>query len=649
MSHSRAIHGAAAVLIVALTGALYANSLDAPFVFDDTQNIVENHHIRITSLDPASLWDAAFDAPNPRPVANLSFALDYYFGGYAVRGYHLVNVAIHALNGLLVYALCLLLLGHAKGPDADPLDPRHAAALSLLGALFFVAHPIQTQSVTYVVQRMASLAACFYLAGFLAYLLGRSRTAGPGRLALFALCAVSALLGVASKQNAATLPVAILLAEWLFFRDLDVAWLRRQRWLVPCLVLLAAAAAAYLVRSDPFSGYQKRDFTLAERLLTQPRVVLFYLSLVLLPLPSRQSLTHAFATSTSLFHPVTTLPALLALAGLLVAALVAAPRRRLLSFGILWVFLNLAIESSVFPLEMAYEHRMYLPMVGVVLAGLAEPARVRRARQPATLALGALAIAALGFLTVQRNEIWRDDVTLWRDVVQKSPHDYRALNNLGRALDRRGSRAEAEKLFAAAVEARPDYARGHHNLARVLHEQGRFEDAIHEYTEALRLEPDDAVAMRDLGLALEQAGRLDDAIRELRASVRIAPGSAQGHYVLGNLLMRHGRPAEAVPELAEATRLSPRHLEAQRDLGLARAASGDLAGAVGPLSRAVRLAPSSAETHFALGSVYLGLGLREDARAQLAEAVRLRPDFAAARAALQQLAAPTPRATGRPE
>jgi protein O-mannosyl-transferase len=357
-------------LIAAVAGAVYSNTLHVPFVFDDKMNIVDNPFVLIKVLSWERLWQLV---TNPfegslRLFAYLTFALNYYFGDLDPFGFHLVNLFVHIAAGCLVYTLVLLTL------NLPSLRERYGA-ISFKAALFtgllFVAHPVQTQAVTYIVQRMASMAALFYLLAMVLYVKGR-QAPGRGRFAWYAGVFVAWVLGLLSKENVAILPLFIVLYEYYFIQDMKLTPERsRAVWILLGVVALAAVAGVALFGKKYFielvEGYKIRDFTLGERLLTQSRVVLYYLSLLVFPHPSRLNLDYDFPVSHSLIDPPTTLIALLAIAALLALSVWKAKEYRLLSFSILWYFGNLAIESSIFPLEMVYEHRLYLPSVGPFL------------------------------------------------------------------------------------------------------------------------------------------------------------------------------------------------------------------------------------------------------------------------------------------
>lgn len=577
-----ACHALSVISISLLCIIIYSNTWQTPLLFDDKPNIEHNQYIQLKSIDFQKLWLAGFKSPNSnRPVANISIALNYYFGGFDVAGYHLVNIVIHLINGVLVYFLALILfrqLLHIPGQKLAPsLDCRPSqsanapiTAMALFSALIFVAHPVQSQSVTYIVQRMNSMAVMFYLLSFLLYLRGRLTQIGWRRWVLFLGGIVSWSLALGSKEIAATLPFIILLTEWYFFQDLSLNWLRQDlKYLLLPGILLVLVALIFLGSSlfeRIITGCGNRDFTVYERLLTQFRVVIFYITLLLYPHPSRLNLNHYIKTSHSLLDPSTTVVSLLIILVLLALAIYLARRERLISFCILWFLINLVIESSVICLEMIFEHRLYLPMFGFSLLLSYLLFCFMRRRRICAILISLSIVLSLGTATYLRNMTWQDAVTLWSDSVSKSPQYYRPHYNLALALQRRSNVKEALEHYSEAVRLKPDYVQAHVNLGIALGQQGKLKEAIMRFSEALRISPDYAKAHENLGAALVEQGRLREAVEHCSEALRLKPGSAKIHYNLGVALARQEKFQEAAQHLSEALRIEPGYNEARRNL-----------------------------------------------------------------------------------
>jgi tetratricopeptide (TPR) repeat protein len=584
--------------LCAVGGAAYANTFGVPFVLDDWNNILDNPFIRWTQIDLESVRFTVSNAPLARPVAYLTFALNHWFGGYEVAGYHAVNLAIHLVNAFLVYALAKLTLGRLPLLSAQASPPPAPAAvpwLALAAALVFVAHPIQTQSVTYVVQRMNLLCAFFYLSALCAFVRARL-SASRSRAAWFALALLSGALALGSKENAATLPLAAWLYDWFFLRDLR----RGRRAELALLLMVALFAGLFVGRGGTaLLDHSARAFTLWERLLTQPRIVLLYVSLIALPLPGRLNLAHDVAFSRGLLDPPTTLASIVAIGLALALAVRIARRRRLASFAILWFFLELAIESTIFPIELVFEHRTYLPLVGiclwlpVALGGLAS----RRPRLAA--AATAAVVVALAGMTFVRNATWGSEIRLWSDAAAKSPGLVRAQTNLGVALSRAGRHEEALSAYERALALEPDSAELHYDRVFSLRALGREQEAEGELDLVLHLAPDHAGAHQMKGEAALRRGDLGTAITHLRDALASNNRVAAAHHLLGIALLARGEIDDAAPSLQAAARLDPRLAPASRrafaaassSRGLVRLADGDARGALIDLRAALAADP----------------------------------------------------------
>ncbi len=572
----------------------YMDALRGPFVFDDDHNIASNRFIRVSSFSPDQLYAAAFKSPLPtRPVANLSFALNYYFNGANVVGYRFVNILIHLINGYLLYAL-------ARTTFTTPglaVPEETAGWAAALAALLWMVHPLHTQSVAYIVQRMTSLAVLFYLLSLLCF--ARARLL-PGsdrrRIVYFGGCILAGLLALGSKEIAATLPVFVFLYEWFFFQGLRGEWIRRRLPVLAGVVILCAAIGlAFIGSLDPLerimAPYSDGNATAGQRLLTQARVVCFYISLMLWPAPSRLNLDHDFPYSISLLDPATTLPALLVLAGLAAAGILIARRDPLSSYAVLWFLGNLVIESSLIRLETVFEHRTYLPSVMPMAAAVMLVFRVpARRRAAAAGLLAAVALVWAGW-TWQRSQVWGDAVALWTDSVHKSPAKARPYNNLGSALSERGRLPEAAGYFQKAVDLRPDYADARYNLGYAWVRLGRWEDGVKQLLEAVRLEPENYMAHNNLGVAYLLQNDYPEAIGHLQKAVVLAPDFEPARNNLGAALRGKGDLDGAIHQFEKAVRINPNYAEAYSNLGLTLKELGMLESAAQHLRRALALSP----------------------------------------------------------
>lgn len=522
-----------AVLLAAIVTLVYSEAPGNQFHFDDFHNIVDYGPVRMERLSSEALLDA-FNNPKleHRNVPSLSFALDWWRGGGEARAFLQTNVLLHVLTALAVFAFAGQVLRRVNNNDA------RTVLLAAFGvALLWAVHPINSQAVNLIVQRMAILATLFVVLSLSCYLAARSADS-PRSIAWYVAAGLFAVLGAFSKQNAWILPLLVLAVEYGVVRHGQVLVQDRQDVFLLALPLVAAALIIldFALGTGPISsrflpGYEIREFSMGERLLTQPRVIFFYVSLVLWPLPRRFSLEHDFAISTSLIMPPSTVVALLGLSILLLAALYlfVRPRTRLLGFLLLWPAMTLAIESSFIPLELAFEHRMYMPMVGLaMLPGIGWLAiRDRRSWLSKGYAAAVVAIAlGLAIATAQRTKLWHEPLTLYTDVVGKAPNSSRAWGNLGMYRYLSGDQAGAMAALEKSIELSDGKdKRALEHLGVIYLDLGDLERAESLIDRAYRLQwenPEPSV-LNHMGEVQLARARHASAARFFDQAIRIAP------------------------------------------------------------------------------------------------------------------------------
>lgn len=603
---------ACAALLAAAAALAYSRTFSVPFLLDDPGSILENPTIRHLGT--------AFRPPlgatvSGRPVLNLSLAVNYLLGGTGVRGYHAVNLVVLILSGLALFGILRRVLSR--------LYPRSALEIAFSASLIWTVHPLLTGSVTYIIQRAESLMGLWYLLTVYFFVRG-AQEADPRRPAWYAACVASCLLGMATKEVMVSAPLIVLLLDRAViagsFRE---AWRQRRSvyvglaatWLILTLLVLSTngrgGSAGLVAWVSPW------DYA-----LTQAQAISHYLRLCLWP----RGL--AFDYGMALARPsMRMLPCVLVVLGLLAATLWALVRRPALGLLGAVFFAILAPTSSFVPVatEPVAEHRMYLPLIPVVLIVVAGIYRwLGRWALPCCIGLA----VALTCVTWKRNQVYLSEETLWRDTVARVPDNARALTNLGNVLAGEPGRIdEALVRLEEAVQLMPGLAQAHFSLGNALYSVSRTAEAIVQYREALRVTPGYIEARCNLGNALISQGQTKEAIAEYQEALRMDPDFAEAHYNLGDALLETGEPQKAIAEFEAALRLSAGFTKAQYSLANALSSVGRVRDAVPHYEEAFRLKPDFAEAHFSLGNALNSLGKKGEAVVQYGEAIRLKRDF----------------------
>ena len=620
----------------------YGNTFDASWHLDDATIIVHNPNVHVSSLSVEE-WSASMHQPfsNPenvnvnfyRPVAMLSLAMNWFLGGTEVYGYHLVNLGIHCLNTILLFYTCLLLL---MAPNMRSRYQGREPGIALLAAALWALHPIQIQAVTYIVQRMASLAALFYLFGILTYIKGRTAENRRKRLAMFALCLLSFVLAMGSKENAVTLPVALLLIEVIFYRDIEFLQRARGRWLtagsLAALIIVAGLVLCFWP-GNPLSGlfdsYEARPFTCYERALTQFRVLMLYLFQIFYPITQQFSIVHALKVSTSPVAPWTTFPAMLGV-GLLLGAAIAGMRRfRLFAFAVLFFFLGHSIESSIFPLELVFEHRNYLPTLFLFLplaSGLV--ALLDYYYQRNTVLFGILAafmsllVTGLAFATYTRNMDWATEKTLWQDAVTKAPTMARPYQALALAYENAGKLDQAYVLYHKALsldDPDPQNSRFNSlgNMGNILKKQKDYVGAIQLLNKAMEYKkgPYTNRVRYNLALCLLNVGQEKVALEHIDALLDKQPRNYRYLSIKGFLLLVENDIEGALLYLRTALNQNPYDMHTLLNLGMAMSAAGAYEHSAWFLKRAGEQSPGNLVIH--LSKLQNALQMQDDERIRL--------------------------------
>ena len=581
------------LVIAALCALLYLGSLRAPFVYDDMHTIVQNPYITSISHAPGFFlpgqdWGARTEHSGWRPLWYLSFTLNYLLGGLDPTGYHIVNVAFHALAAVLVYFAALTLFRRRTA------KPELAA---LFAGLVFAAHPVQTESVSYIVSRSALMAALFYILSFMAYVRFRDK----GGIAPLAACFAAFAFAAMSKETAASFPVMIIAYEYSLREK------PRPGWAIAAVCAAGAAYVAFRLYLAGISGGTVIVRGIAVNLMTETYVVVQYIGKALWPV--NLCFDPEVRDVVSAADPRFYLSA--AALGLIGYAIFLLYRRdRLAGFLALWPFIAILPETAYPNVDAMAEHRLYLPMAGaaMLMGYAASRVMAKEARRKACVAVAAVVVAALSIGTVSRNRVYASEIALWEDTVKKSPDKAMPAVSLGAALFRAGRTEESVSVLTQATVHGPDNPKAHNNLAFVLSQTGRYEDAKREYLRAIEIEPANYYALDGLAYTYTKLGDNASAEGCYRKEIRLRPDMPLAHRNLGALYLGAGRYKEAADELLVAVRLAPHDLGARQNLGAAYLLAGDYKRAGDVFAEALRAAPEDARTHFNMSKALEGGG-----------------------------------------
>ncbi|MBI4839243.1 MAG: tetratricopeptide repeat protein [Nitrospirae bacterium] len=655
------------ILLILILGLLaYSNTFNAPFQFDDRGYIVDNPIIKdFKYFKNPSVSDRLHDSFysysfKNRFISDFTFALNYKIHGLNVTGYHVVNLAIHLINALLVYwlALMTLKLQVASYKLQDSLSTvncqQSTNLIAFFSALLFVSHPVQTEAVTYIYQRFTSLAALFYLLSLGLYVKWKVRSQESGvmsqkpekiqiqeskiltpnslpRTLFYLLSLAFAVLAMKTKEIAVTLPIIIVLYEIFFFSKSQIqqstvnsqqstsrltSYVSRFLYLLPFLLTLLIIPLSYLSANksgaDLLHAVDKTARTSAiprmDYLFTQFSVIVTYLRLLFVPV--NQNLDYDYPIYNSFLNPTVFLSFLL-LFGIFClgvyhfyysknppsspfdkggikggCSLFTVHCSRLMAFGIFWFFITLSVESTVIPLEdVIFEHRLYLPSIGLIIAfvsfvfcfvfhlstfNLHPSSFLSHHASRLTVFLLAAVVIVFSIASYQRNALWQNEITLWEDIVKKSPGKARVHSNLG-------------TLYLA---------------------NGITDKAVSEFQQAVSINPDYIEARKNLITAYLNKEALDDALRELIALSNLLPGNADILTPIGGIYIKKGEPDKAIEYLNQALLLNPQHINALTNLGLAYASKGWNDLAVSAFDKAIGINPDFAFAYYNRGLIY---------------------------------------------
>lgn len=623
----------AAVLIVAAGWAAYSGSLAGPFVFDDPSSITANPTIR--KLWP--LWEV-LETPRAnvtaqgRPVLNLSFALNYAVGGTEVRGYHVVNIWIHIAAGLTLFGVVRRTLARRVGVAAAGIggEDIRATVSAFAVALLWTVHPLQTESVTYVVQRAESLMGLFYLLTFYGFIRGAEAGSAQGRAGWAVASVLACATGMATKEVMVSAPVLVWLYDRTFVAGSFAAAWRERRWYYAAL---GATWVVLLLGLWRGGGNRGGAIGFGTGLswwsygLTQFEAIGRYLWLAVWPQP----LVFEYGAFT-VRHVAEVVPWALLVVPLVAGTFWALWRWRVTGFLGMWFF-SLLAPTSLVPgtSQMIVEHRMYLSLAAALvgLQLLAEKGLGRPAPARFLVGVGVAGVACIG-VTRARNEVYRSELSLWSDTVAKRPANPVAHAMLAEAHLGAGRRELAQAHYETALRLDPTFFVAHERLGELLIQSGHAAEAEVHLREALRLRPDFADAHNNLGILCAGTGRPAEAFALVTRALALKPEYPEARFALANVLADRDRHVEALGHYEAAIRSQPDNPALRYNHANSLAALGRNEEAVAGYRAALHLRPNHPATEFNLANTLTGLRRVGEAVVHYQRALELQPDFAAA-------------------
>jgi len=562
----------AAPLVLTLVGiAVYANSFDDPFVFDSLSHIPGNPSLR-------QLWPWNFSLEQPRHVGYFSVAINDRGNGYNFWGYHAVDLAIQVAAAWLLFGIVRRTL--SRGWLAARYGD-HAWGLALAIALVWLVHPLQTGSVTYVYQRLESLMGLFYLATLWCFLSGLD---SPRRTCWFATSVVCCALGMGTKETMVTAPLIVLWYDRAFYAQ---SWRElfheRGRYYAALAATWGILAGLMLSQAEnyPKSGvFVVKGVSPLQYALSQPGVIRHYLRLSFWP--DQLCLDYCWPVATTARQ---ILPPALIVGALLLLTLWAMYRWPAWGFVGGWFFLILAPTSSVAPLaDLAFEHRMYLPLAAVVTLVVIlgydvwhyfvtrwtslQPNPWHLANVAPRAALLTI-VAILGWRTVLRNDDYRTPLAIWQDTVRKSPDNARAHNDLANALIVKKDFVGAFDEASRAIELDPDFALARDNRGLLYRQRGEYELALEDYRRAIAIDPTFAAAYFNRGKVLDALGHVQEAVDDYSRAIDLDDQSTEAYNNRGVAYGRLDRFDLAIKDLSRAIELDPKLAAAYANRALA--------------------------------------------------------------------------------
>ncbi|MFQ6609588.1 MAG: sulfatase-like hydrolase/transferase [Fidelibacterota bacterium] len=550
------------LVCVLVTGYfIYSNTFDNEFIFDDRNMILENPIIRNLNIP------FIFNHGDGRFFGYLTFALNFYFHQFNVAGYHVINLAIHLVNGILVFWLVSHL---SRVPIFEnSILFKRRRLIGILTSLVFITHPVQTQAVSYVVQRFTSLSTLFYVLSFCLYLSARLNS---NRTALFsvkrikfALSFLVFLMGILTKESVFSLPVMICVTEFAFFKSISLSKIPVRFWWIGAVivVILLSFLAKFHSFTDIFSPVYAyaidEEISSWTYFINQFYVILKYLGVLIYPV--NLVLDYGLRPEKSVFSP----NLYLSFIGIFLVVGFAIRNKKknpLFAFSVFWFLITLSIESSIIPIaDLMVEHRLYLPSIGYILLLVSTLFAFFRGKLiiiPIILILGISVVFSK--LTIARNETWQNAFTMWDDNVKKTPMNPRPYSSRGIEYSVNGEIEKGFEDFNKAIELNPNYVNALGNRAKYYQSKGMYEKAVTDYTKALESDAGyEHIWLNSRSTVYTLMGEWKLALQDINQSIDLIPLNVNNYLKRGDIKKELGDLEGAVKNYSMALQLQPNY------------------------------------------------------------------------------------------
>ncbi len=609
-------------LIILLILIAYSNVIKGEFVFDD-YTIIDNGQFIINEEGFLSIKGIISNLfSGARPLTAFTFWLNYLISGPIEVTFHLTNIIIHIFTFISIFFFVKILLKDAAFPSPEIIACLIAATWAL--------HPLQTEAVSYIVQRSEALASLFYILTLISFLKSVDNKGNKASYWWFVgiLCF---FLGWLSKPIIITVPIVFLLYV-LYFRKGNQ--FKKALYVFSPLILFALVGGILLVLNISHAksvGFSIKGLGIKEYLITQMRVMWSYLRLIFIPIG--QNADRDFPVFKNLSDP----QVLISMFALFILIFIAiytgiknkfSPYGRLFSFGILWFFIILAPTSSIIPLkDVIFEHRLYLPMLGIIISSVV--VLYKLAGEKRTIATVSVVVLLLSFATYKRNFVWQNRLAFWSDVAKKSPQKARAHNNYGKALYERGQYEEAKKEFLRAIELKKDLTDAYINLGIYYLELRKdLDKATNYFKKVLKFNPNHPKAHYFLGSIYFRKNDVSKAEKHLKIAIDLSPKNYLAYYLLGNIYAYKKNYNEAIKLLARSITIKPDNPEAYLLLSKVYLKINQPDKAIRLLKILLKMNPNSSDARYYLGVGFVYKGLLLEAKKEYEKLRPVAPDKA---------------------